>query len=152
MTRNENSVSAYVFLSYTKSNRKLADVLINELKKSGIKVWNDQNIKPGNEVSGGIKKALESCNSMIALLDEHSFSSSYVRKELQFAFFDERYKNRLLPVFIGDKSDISFSRLPWILNELRALRIPDGQSFEIAAKMISKEFFLQLKIEGRDFT
>lgn len=141
-----------VFLSYARKNRNLAHALSQELKRLGFDVWDDQSIEPGAQSSVVIKKALAQCDSMIALLDEHSFSSSYVREELQHAFFDKRYENRLLTVFIGGGSDATFSRLPWILTKLSILRVPEVKSPESLAKKITKKFLAQLNTEGRDVT
>ena len=152
MTENGIFGPTMVFLTYARKNRNLAYALSQELKRSGVNVWDDQSIELGTEWSVEIKKALERCDSMIALLDEHSFSSSYVREELQHAFFDERYKNRLLPVLIGGGSDSTFSRLPWILTKFSVLRVPEVKSPESLAKKITKKFLAQLKTEGRNVT
>lgn len=76
---------------------------------------------------------------MIAILDQHSFSSSLVRKELDYAFFNKRYKNRLLPVFVGNK-DGDFSRLPWILNRLNVLHIKKTAKLQNQASQIVDAF------------
>ena len=99
------SITKQVFLSYTRKDSALANALARELQRQGLKVWDEQNISPGADLSEEIKKALNDSDSMIALLNQHSFSSSYVRNELQHAFFDDRYKNRLLPVLISSTSD-----------------------------------------------
>jgi hypothetical protein len=77
---------------------------------------------------------------MIALLNKHSFSSSYVREELEHAFFDEKYKNRLLPVLIGSLSEKDFSQLPWVLNKMPSLKIKKQKSTEKLAKEIADKF------------
>lgn len=137
-----------VFLSYARNDKELAHVLSRELKNHGVMVWDDQSIEPGDRWLEEIKKALERCNSMIALLNEHSFSSSYVRDELEHAFFDERYKHRLLPVLIGGTSESAFSRLPWVLTKLATLRITDRESPEEMAKRITKVFLEKIEEES----
>jgi hypothetical protein len=137
-----------VFLSYAKTDQELAHALSDELKRYGLSVWDDQSIPPGADWSREIKKALQHCDSMIALLNEHSFSSSYVREELQHAFFDERYRNRLLPVLLGKTSDADFSRLPWILTKLAFLRVSEKERPQEVAKKITKRFLAQIKGGG----
>jgi hypothetical protein len=141
-----------VFLSYARTDRKLAYALSRELKKVGFDVWDDQDIEAGTDWAEGVKAALQRCDSMIALLNQNSFSSSYVREELQHAFFDERYKNRLLPVLIGGGSDSAFSRLPWVLTKLNVLRVPVIRSAESLAKKITKRFAAAIETEGRHST
>jgi hypothetical protein len=152
MTKELDSLPTKVFLSYARTDRNLAYAISRELKKAGFDVWDDKSIEAGIDWAEGIKNALHRCNSMIALLNEHSFSSSYVREELEHAFFDERYKYRLLPVLIGGESDSVFSRLPWVLMKLQVLRIPTVKSPEIVAKKITQEFVATIKAKGRHAT
>jgi len=140
MTIDMDGIRPKVFLAYARTDKGLAHALSNELKRAGYEVWDNQDIEPGSDWAEGVEKALQRCDSMIAILTEHSFSSSYVREELQHAFFDERYKNRLLPVLIGGDSDSTFSRLPWVLTKFHVLRVPAVKSPESLAKKITKTF------------
>lgn len=144
------SVHNKVFISYTKRDRKLASALSRELSKFGYEVWNERNIEVGMPWAKNVSEALLRCDSMIALLNEHSFSSVYVREELQHAFFDERYKNRLLPVLIGVDKDSTSSRLPWILTKLSIMNVSSVKSPEYLAKKIVDKFILMVKSEGKD--
>jgi hypothetical protein len=136
-----------VFLSHARNDRTIADSLAEELRRQEINVWYDQSISPGEDWPEEIKKALNACDSMIAILHQHSFSSSYVRNELEHAFFDDRYKGRLLPVLIGPSSDADFARLPWVLTKMKYLRITEKQSPERIAKTIAREFIDLLKAQ-----
>ena len=91
-----------------------------------------------------VAKALDASDSMIALLTANSFSSSWVRSELQHAFFDDRYKNRLLPVLIGEKSE-EFVRLPWIVTRLQLVRLNHSEPTEGQAKQIVDTFLEVLR-------
>ena len=104
------AITKQVFLSHVRKHKAIANALAKELQRQGFKVWSDQSILPGANWSEEITIALNESDSMIAILDQHSFSSSYVRNELQHAFFDDRYKNRLLPVLISPTSDTDFVR------------------------------------------
>ncbi|MGO9378706.1 MAG: toll/interleukin-1 receptor domain-containing protein [Dissulfurispiraceae bacterium] len=139
------SITKQVFLSYTRKDSALANALARELQRQGLKVWDEQNISPGADLSEEIKKALNDSDSMIALLNQHSFSSSYVRNELQHAFFDDRYKNRLLPVLISSTSDADFVNLPWVLTKITFLKITEQRSAEDMAKTIAKKFIALLE-------
>jgi len=135
--------SIQVFLTHEKNDKdlkKMATALSNELQLRGFKVWTDERILPGSEWSHEIKRALIESDAMIALLNKHSFSSSYVREELEHAFFDEKYKNRLLPVLIGSLSEKDFSQLPWVLNKMPSLKIKKQKSTEKLAKEIADKF------------
>jgi hypothetical protein len=144
---NSKSIPHQVYLSYARNDDSLASVLSEELRRQGFKVWFEPGTSPGDEGSDQILKALNQSDAMIALLNQHSYSSSYVRNELKHAFFDDRYKDRLLPVLIGSSSDEGFVRLPWVLTKLTYLKLSENLTLGEMAKTISDEFIALL--EGR---
>jgi len=87
---------------------------------------------------------------MIALLNQHSYSSSYVRNALEYALFEDEYKNRLLPVFVGSSSDTEFVRLPWVLTKLEYLKISERGSLDAKAKRIADKFSSLLRNKRSD--
>jgi len=132
-----------IYISYIKSDKdlkKLVDVLTQELRRRGYEIWSGERISPGEKWADEIEKALKDSDAMIALLNQHSFSSSYVRNELEHAFFNEQYKNRFLPVFISSSSDEDFSRLPWVLTKITFLKIEERRSVQNKAKIIADKF------------
>lgn len=140
-------LTAQVFLSHARREQELADAIAAILSDRGVKVWNEQEVSPEADWAKAVTRALEQCDSMIALLTPNSFSSSWVRKELEHAFFDDRYKYRLLPVLIGEK-DEDFIRLPWILSRLQALRLKAGEPRHQARQVA--DAFLDLLRSSRD--
>lgn len=143
-----NRQNIKVFLSYTQKDKELAKAILSVLYKKNVYVWNDQSIGPGKRLSSQIENALNECNSMIAILNEHSFSSSYVRVELQHALFDERYKNRLFPVFIGKSLDSRPSNLPWVLSILKYYQVNKIISPRKVAEQIVDKFLSSINHEG----
>ena len=144
------NITKQVFLSYARKDKDIANAVAKELQLIGINVWYDQSISPGANWLDEINSALNESDSMIAILNQHSFSSEYVRNELQHAFFDDRYKNRLLPVLIGSTSDTDFTRLPWVLTKMNFLQIKGNRSTESISKSIVRKFIALLdKKEGR---
>jgi len=145
------TIPKQVFLSHLKNDKDLttlAKALSRELKRRGYRVWTDERILPGTDWSVEIERALKESDAMVALLNQHSFSSSYVRDALEHAFFDEKYKNRLLSVLIGETSEDDFSRLPWVLKKMPFLKISSKQSSEDLAKTIADKFQDLLKGRG----
>jgi hypothetical protein len=140
-------ITKQVFISYVRKDRNLADALANELQKKGFKVWLDKNISPGAKWSEEVSKALDESDSMIAILNQYSFSSSYVRNELEYVLFNDRYKNRFLPVLIGPTSNTDFVRLPWVLQKITFLKITGQKSASSIAKTISRKFIALLEKE-----
>jgi hypothetical protein len=142
-------LSNQVFISHARNDYELATLLAKELRKRGFNVWRDIEIKQGEKWTSRIEKALKNSDSMIAILNQHSYSSSYVRNELEFALFNEDYKNRLLPVFIESSKKSNFIRLPWVLTKLEYLRLSETESLEsLAHEIIDKFVFLLSKKES----
>ena len=138
-----------VFLSHARGEQELAAAIAGKLSKQGIQVWNDQQVTGPADWSREVAKALEQSDAMIALLTPHSFSSSYVRSELEHALFDDRYKHRLLPVLIGAESE-DFIRLPWILTRMQVLRLPQAAPTEERAEQVAAAFVKLLRQSDAD--
>ena len=133
-----------VFLSYTKKQQRLGSAVARKLRDRQLDVWDAYSMPTGSPIEETIRDALEASDSMVAILDPFSFSSSRIRNELDYALFDERYKGRLLPVFVGAKKS-DFARLPWILNRLELLRFRETKNVERPAAKIADTFFLLLR-------
>jgi hypothetical protein len=143
-------LSKQVFISHARNDYELANYLAKELRRRGFNVWQDSEIKPGAEWTSQIETALENSDSMIAILNQNSYSSSYVRNELEFALFNEDYKNRLLPVFIESSEESDFIRLPWVLTKLEYLKLPESDSLESMAHEIIDRFVSLLSEQESD--
>ena len=139
-----NKHSRQVFLSYTNKQRPLADAVADKLRDHQLEVWDAYSTPVGSRADDAIHDALKASDSMIAILDPHAFSSSRVREELDYALFDERYKDRLLPVFVGAKKE-DFTRLPWILNRLELLRFRESKNINRQATKIADTFLRLLR-------
>lgn len=141
-----------VFISYTRNDlllSKLAKKLANSLSQKGIKTWLDKNnISPGKNWNEAIQEALRNSNSIIALLNPNSYSSSWVREELKYALFDEKFKNRLLPVFIGEFPIEEFNRLPWVLTHISYLKLDPRMSIEENSEYIVNYYLKMVKNRG----
>ena len=139
-----------IFISHARNDYALANALTKELRSRGFNVWDDKNIKKTKNWSFQIEKALKNSDAMIALLNQHSYSSSYVRDELEYALFSEDYKNRLLPVFIESSKGTNFNRLPWVLTNLEYLRISETKSLDSMANIIANKFIAFLRNKESD--
>lgn len=132
-----------VFISHARNDDLVADEVAKALTEQGLIVWSDESIAPGSDWKKEIQNALENSDYIISLLTSKSFSSNFVRNELDYALFNNRYKNRFLPVLIGDESKDEFSRLPWLLKKLKHLYVSDKKSPKLIANEVSRSF-LQL--------
>ena len=138
-----------VFLSYTRTERDLAEAIAEVLRAEGCGVWYDrESIESGSKWKEKLQEVLDGCDSMIALLSPHAYSSSWVREELQHALFEQRFKNRLLPVLTGGAELEKFVRLPWILTRMPYVRIEPQDSMQRSTKRIVREFHKLIEHSG----
>ncbi len=128
-----------VFVSHSRNDNEIAFAVENELRKYNINVWNDSLITPGSEWASLVNNALDSSDTIIAILNKHSYSSPWVRLELEHALFNEKYKGRFFPVLISNnQSDLT--RLPWILSKIEHLLLSPDEPQNILGEKIVKEF------------
>ncbi|MCB2149429.1 MAG: toll/interleukin-1 receptor domain-containing protein [Deltaproteobacteria bacterium] len=127
-----------VYISHTQGDEDIAIAVSNELRKHDINVWDDSLLSPGSDWASVVKGALKSSDAIIAILSKHSYSSSWVRAELEHALFNEQYKGKFFPVLISkDQNDLS--KLPWVLSRIKHLRLsPDEPINLIAVKIVNK--------------
>jgi hypothetical protein len=129
-----------VFLSYARKEQPLAEAVSKLLAQRGIKVLEGRSeLRAGDDWASSVNEALRKSDSMIALLTPNSFSSSFVRSELDHALFDDRFKHRVLPVLIGNARD-DFVRLPWILSRMQVLELSPDSPAPQQARRITDEF------------
>lgn len=138
-----------VFISHARNDRRIADSLASELKRRGFSVWEEKEVSPGQKLAAYVESALKASDLMVVLLTEYSYSSSYVRKELEHALLSERFKNRLLPVFIASSRETEFSRIPWVLESLKHLKFDESTPSRIIVGRIADEVAALLrKLQG----
>ena len=133
-----------VFISHTSKDKKIAVALAKQLNERGINVIFDKNFLPGSNIESQAKSLLNKSDAIIAILSEYSFSSEWVRKEIDVALFNEKFKNRFFPVFIT-KNSKDLKKLPWILQKIQHLRVVPDQPPNLISKKIAQEFELFIK-------
>ncbi len=127
-----------VYISYTSSDKPIADALAFELKKRGIGTHLDSQILPGASIKKQTSTLIQDSDAIIAILSKHSFSSEWVRKEIDEALFNEKFKNKFFPVLLSNnKNDLA--RLPWVLQKIYHLRLSPDHSPEVLGKRITNE-------------
>ncbi|MBN1452108.1 MAG: toll/interleukin-1 receptor domain-containing protein [Anaerolineales bacterium] len=86
----------YLFISYSRKDRKEVDRLVMSLKKAGYDIWLDRaDIRGGDEWRAQIVNAISGADAFIIVLSPNSFLSANVRKELSLA---EGAKVKILPI------------------------------------------------------
>lgn len=108
-----------VFLSHAERDDKLAQALRAELEKGGFEVWDaEARLTPGDNWALEQGKALKDAAAMVVLLSPAALASDRVKREIDYALGEPRFKGRLFPVVVRPVKEI-----PWILETLQVLRI-----------------------------
>jgi hypothetical protein len=86
------------FLSYSRSDERVALRLAKDLRARGIAMWVDQlDIRPSEHWDRAIERAVASCKGLVVILSPRSVASDNVADEISFAI-DSR--KSVLPVMI----------------------------------------------------
>jgi hypothetical protein len=118
MLRSMKSQGLKVFLSYAEPDDKSARALRAELEKGGFEVWDPAaRLTPGDNWALELGKALKDAEAMVVLLSPAALASNSVKREIDYALGEPRFKGRLIPVVVRPVKEI-----PWILETLRVLR------------------------------
>lgn len=133
-----------VFISHTLKDKDIARELSTELKKNNIYTFIDELLTPGSQIKQKMSISLESSDAIIAILSKHSFSSEWVRKEIDEALFNEKFKDKFFPVLLSNTSE-DLSRLPWVLRKINHLILSPDEPKDVLGKKITKEFLKFIK-------
>ncbi|MCX7110024.1 MAG: TIR domain-containing protein [Proteobacteria bacterium] len=116
--RPTNTTGPVVFLSYSRTDRAIADRLLDDLEQAGHPCWLDTTDIPGGEVwIAAIASGLERAYAVVTVVTEAANRSEWVRLEFLHA------KNLGKPIIPLQAEDC---RLPWYMADRQAIPIePD---------------------------
>ena len=113
-----------VFISHSDVDTQLAARVSAALKSRGLDVWDPEiDLLPGDNWAAGAARALDESEAMVVLLTPNAVRSWHVKREMEFALVTRSYRNRLIPVAIGDRSRLPEHEVPWIVRSLPWLRL-----------------------------
>ncbi len=94
--RDDTAASADVFISYSSHDRDKVAVLADAMTKSGLNVWWDRSLLPGDSYEATIERALKEAKAVIVCWTPTAAASDWVRSEAD----DARVNGKLVPVMI----------------------------------------------------
>jgi hypothetical protein len=109
--------AANVFVSYASVDRAKVVPIVDGVKQNGQTVWIDQQeIAAGEGWAGEIVRAIKGAKGVLVMCSAAAFESDHVKREIYLA---DRYKKRLLPVFLEDASppedfEYFFAGVQWL--------------------------------------
>lgn len=113
-----------VFISYSHKDEELARRVAAALDEAGMTTWYDQReIMPGDNWAEKIAQGLRESEAMVVLLTPHALDTLSVRREIEFALGEKAYRNRLIPVLVGNPQEFQEEKIPWILKHLHPITL-----------------------------
>ena len=120
-----------VFMSYAHSDEPLARRVFDILKEAGLEVWDGtREVMPGDNWAAKVSEALQESQAMVVLLTPNAMRSNWVRSEIEYALGEVRFRNRLIPVVMGNPDELKKEDVPWILWTLKTIRLEHANEEE----------------------
>lgn len=116
-----------VFLSYSHTDAPLAAQVSRGLKAAGLNVWSpDGDLLPGDNWAAEVARALEESEAMVVLLTPDAMHSPWVKREMEYALGAQNYRDRLVPVVVGNPELVRSEAVPWIVRRLPWVTLDDA--------------------------
>lgn len=133
-----------VFISYAPSDRDVADGLADALSEYGLGVWRtDEHVLPGENWAKKVGEALDEADALVVILSPGSEDMQSIKREISFAMGNKRFKNKIVPVYRGDKTEIEEDIIPWSLRGKVGVSLDAyskrEEAFEEVARWLKKE-------------
>ncbi|HEX8293149.1 MAG TPA: toll/interleukin-1 receptor domain-containing protein [Pyrinomonadaceae bacterium] len=127
-----------VFISYAESDEPVARKVVAGLEREGLKVWYDRReVLPGQNWAESVAKALKESSAMVVLITRAWLSSPRLQREIDYALSDQSFRHRLVPVFVGPPEKLPKREVPWILQSLKTVSLPERGSPDKGIKEIA---------------
>jgi hypothetical protein len=139
-----------VFLSYSSTDKKLADRLRRELMRQGVAVWSDTSLAAGSEWRGRIAEAIRSAEAILVLVGPKGEADEAQRSTWQEALeavWQDPGK-RIVPILVQDAKVPTFvysADVPF-----QAVRVDHPQHLEGAARAVARILAPTAKVRGVD--
>ena len=141
-----------VFISHSGKDLVLARKLASVLQEAGFQVWDAyQDLFPGDNWAKLNAQALEESQAMVVLLTPESLESRWVQSEIEYALGNKNYAWRLIPVLIGDPQRFQNDQIPWILQKLQMIFLPEPEKSDAALKQVVEVLRKPLDFIPADF-
>jgi TolB-like protein len=133
MTASDDSGSGHdVFLSYATPDAAVADAIVAELERNGVKCWiAPRDVSPGALYADGIIHAINASKILVVVLSEHAVSSPHVGKEIERA----SAKRRPIIALRTDMTPLTPS-LEYFLSDSQWIDVGSGGTGTATTKLI----------------
>ena len=111
-----------ILISHVADDDGLARRAAAALKRAGHEVWTGEEIVPGDNWAAAYADALDRSEAIVPLLSPAGLASDRVQADLSFAMSHKRFRDRLIPVFLGG-ADPHAAQFPWVLRRFPLVRM-----------------------------
>jgi hypothetical protein len=125
-----NGTEGYLFASYARDDSNRVLPVLRELRKSGVRVWWDQAIQPGQRFGAEIERRLDGAAGLVVFLSSRALQSDWILQETKHA--SEQRKD-LIPVMLeGSALPLEWKSLIGRIQHIAAERLsPDSIADEV---------------------
>jgi len=116
-----------VFISHSHTGEPLVREVATALQNAGLEVWDgEREIFPGDNWAEKIGQALREAEAMVVLYTPNTLSSSWVKRDIQYALGEQRFRDRLVTVMAGPPEKLPEDEIPWILRRFKFIKLADN--------------------------
>jgi len=116
-----------VFISHSYTGEPLVREVATALQNAGLEVWDgEREIFPGDNWAEKIGQALREAEAMVVLDTPNTLSSSWVKRDIQYALGEQRFRDRLVTVMAGPPEKLPEDEIPWILRRFKFIKLADN--------------------------
>lgn len=110
--------AGHLFLSYCHTDVGYARRLVRHFAESGLNVWYDDDLGPGETFSRVIQENIQQCSALIVLLTPSALESTWVMRELCFG---DSLGKRIVPLLRAPCT------VPLVIQGLQVLDVTHGK-------------------------
>lgn len=116
-----------VFISHSHTGEPLVREVATALQNAGLEVWDgEREIFPGDNWAEKIGQALREAEAMVVLYTPNTLNSSWVKRDIQYALGEQRFRDRLVTVVAGPPEKLPEDEIPWILRRFKIVKLADN--------------------------
>jgi hypothetical protein len=128
----ENAIQYYsCFISYSNKDKSLAERLHADLQSKGLRVWfAPEDLKIGDRFRQSIDVAVHTYDKLMVLLSKNSIESTWVEKEVETAFEEERKRGKTMLFPIRLDNAVMETDQAWAADIRRTRHIGDFRKWK----------------------
>ena len=145
--RTGESVELSIFLSYSHSDKAIAQEIARGLAARNVRVWIDEGeLRVGDSIIERISEALDEVHFVVALVSPNSISSPWCKKELSLAMTGglRRKGVKVLPLKVGDVA------MPTALSDVLYLDVNPEKPRQVVDRLVRDAMLHQQEYDRPD--